>query len=225
MGTGKTLTATALAYTEHVKYGRRILANYHLNFPHTFFDYEYFLRHLGDEELNNCITILDEAALALECRSNTKLNRLFTYYIVQTRKRYVDLYLCTQHIDMIDKRARRAPDVRGTCRYRGEDPCGQCSGTKEVNNGFCGECGGAGKSGDSTNGNVCPVCLGTGKGTVCPRCLGYGVTGWATTRLFDLRTGKRTKIRVFGPAFWGLYDTTERVPFTKKQVRIPVEDL
>ena len=105
--------------------------------------------------------------------------------------------------------------------------CGICKGiggTGQVKNGLCSQCGGTGKL-SSENGGSCPVCQGTGRGTLCPRCLGYGVTGWATTRFFDLRTGKRTKIRVFGPAFWGLYDTTERVPFTAKQMRIPVEDL
>jgi hypothetical protein len=133
--------------------------------------------------------------------SQSKLNRLFTYFFAQTRKRGVDLYICTQHIDLIDKRLRRAADIRGTCSYIGEDPCKKC--------------GGEGKY----------------KEEVCDRCLGYGVTGWATVRFVDFRrqtlwmNRRVRKIKVFGPAFWGLYDTEERVPILQKALKIPVEDL
>jgi len=202
MGSGKTLTATALAYSEHMQNGKRVIANYKLNFPFTFFEPIYFLQHIADEELTHCVHIIDEVGLLADSRlSGSKLNRLFTYYFAQTRKRNVDLYICTQHIDLIDKRLRRAADIRGTCSYLGENPCRKC--------------GGSGRS----------------RNEVCDRCLGYGVTGWATTRFVDFRrqaywVSRRTKkIRVFGPAFWGLYDTEERIPILQKALKIPVEDL
>lgn len=251
MGTGKTLTAAALTYTEYIKQeilkyaleqivkgvdfkdilsnlcekfgvskevavsigaealkefelgitevaSKKVISNDHLQFPYIHFDPQYFLTHLQDEELDECILLLDEAYLYLESRaSQSRMNKLFTYFIAQTRKRGVDLYVCTQHIDVVDKRLRRAVDIRGTCRYYKEDPCKKCGGS-----------GKDGKNGES-----------------CDRCLGWGVTGWATTTLLNRRTGRRNRIRVFGPAFFWLYDTRELLPFSKKQLRIPVEDL
>jgi len=222
MGSGKTLTAVALACSEHYQYGRKIISNIHLGFPYTKFDMQFFMEHLQDEVLNNCVTLLDEAHQYLDARrSGGRANILWTYYTVQTRKRGVDLYACFHHIDVIDKRFRRQVDVRGTCRYQKEEPCRKCGGKGMVNRGgvMCPACG---KDGEAPN-TDCPFCKGTGE--VCPRCLGYCVTGWATTRFLDLRTGRRSRIRVFGPAFFGAYNTEEVIPFTGKQMRIPVEDL
>jgi len=223
MGTGKTLTAVALAASEHFQNGKRVISNIHLNFPYTHFDMKYFMEHIQDgQELNNCITLLDETTQYLDARrSGGRSNILWTYYTVQTRKRGVDLYACFHHIDVIDKRFRRQVDVRGTCRYQKEEPCSKCKGEGilKSRNVACVACNGLGKVGEED----CPRCGGTGE--VCPRCLGYGLTGWATTRFLDLRTGGRSKVRVFGPAFFGMYSTDETIPFTGKQMRIPVEDL
>jgi len=196
MGSGKSLTSTALAHSEYELNHRKVISNNHLNFPYTFFDLKYFLDHLEDEELNDCVLLLDESYLYLDGRtSSTKLNKLFTYFVVQTRKRGVDMYICIHHIDMIDKRLRRSINVRGTCRYWKEQPCKQCEGT------------------------------GVFKEATCDRCLGYGETGWATTRFLDLGSGRRTRIRIFGPAVWPLYSTEELVPFSKRQMNISVGEL
>ncbi len=222
MGSGKTLSAIALACSEHYQNGKKIISNIHLGFPYQRFDMQYFIEHLQDNVLNNCITVLDEAQQFLDARrSGGRANILWTYYTVQTRKRGVDLYACFHHIDVMDKRFRRQVDVRGTCRYEKEDPCTKCRGDGRLVKGnvVCPVCG---KDGEGPSPD-CSYCKGTGE--VCPRCLGYGVTGWATTRFLDLRTGKRSKIRVFGPAFFGMYNTNETIPFTGKQMRIPVEDL
>lgn len=222
MGSGKTLSAVALACSEHYQNHKKIISNVHLAFPYTKFDMAYFMEHLQDEEMNNCITLLDEAQQYLDARrSGGRANILWTYYTVQTRKRGVDLYACFHHIDVMDKRFRRQVDVRGTCRYTKEEPCTKCKGEGRLtkNNLACPHCGkeGLGPSVD------CAFCRGSGE--VCPRCLGYRVTGWATTRFLDLRSGRRSRIRVFGPAFFGMYSTREMIPFTGKQLRIPVEDL
>jgi len=222
MGSGKTLTAVALACSEHYQNGRKIISNIHLAFPYTRFDMQFFMEHLQDEQLNNCVTLLDEAHQYLDARrSGGRANILWTYYTVQTRKRGVDLYACFHHIDVMDKRFRRQVDVRGTCRYLKEDPCGKCGGEKVVQRGgvMCPSCG---RDGGKPQAD-CSFCKGTGE--VCPRCLGYGVTGWATTRFLDLRSGRRSRIKVFGPAFFGMYNTEELIPFTGKQLKIAVEDL
>ena len=116
---GKTLSAVAMCYYDARK-GRRIFSNNHLNKdafgPYTYFDIEYFLEHFADTEMEGATLLLDEAYIYLDARtSGGKLNKLFTYYTVQTRKRGVDMYVCTHHIDVLDKRLRRAVDVRGTC--------------------------------------------------------------------------------------------------------------
>ena len=222
MGSGKTLTAAALAFMEYSQNGKRVISNIHLNFPYTHFDMAWFMENLQTTQMENCITLLDEAQQYLDSRrSGGKANILWGYYTVQTRKKNVDLYACFHHIDVMDKRFRRQIDVRGTCRYLKEDPCRKCNGEGLVPRGTleCPKCQGSGK----IDGVPCARCK--GRGEVCPRCLGYGVSGTATTRFLDIRQGRRTRIRVFGPAFFDVYDTTETIPFTGKQLRIPVEDL
>jgi len=283
-GTGKSLTSTALGYTELINNGVKMICNNHLNFPYTHFDRQYFLDHLEDEELENCVLLLDESYLYFDGRTAaSKSNKLFTYFTVQTRKRGVDLYICTHHIDILDKRVRRAVDIRGTCRYRKEDPCRQCNGKGWVtaktvakyreskmamvtvdktdlplyvtsSSAYHGRR--EYKVKDLTTGAKMtlsedellmrdgipdekweslfkPYFSNNGNGEdvedvdreQCPRCLGWGLTGWATTRFLDLRSGKRRRIRVFGPSVFGLYSTEERVPFTKKQMAIRADDL
>ena len=234
MGTGKTLSAVSLAYTEYLKreimisaldyimrgtpweeavsglfglYGlssrvaedslreglriqeiegdeaflphKKIICNNHLNFPYTHFDPEYLLEHLEDEEIEDCILILDEAyQMGLDSRStSSKFNKLLFYFVAQTRKRGVDLYMCTHHIDALEKRVRRAVDIRGTCRYNK----GPIEAEKPVK---------------------------------------QRRYNWSTIRLRDMRSGGGRRIRIYGPAFWALYDTNERLPFMPKQVAI-----
>ena len=102
-----------------------------------------------------------------------------TYIVAQTRKRGVDLYLCTHHIDAIEKRIRRAVDIRGTCRFD--------KGPLEEDK------------------------------TISKRRY-----NWVTVRLRDLRNGNGRKLRIYGPAFWNLYDTKERIPFMRKMVEMEV---
>jgi len=160
---------------------KKIISNNHLNFPYTHFDPKYLLEHIEDEEIEDCIWILDEAyQMGLDSRStSTKYNKLMTYIVAQTRKRGVDLYLCTHHIDAIEKRIRRAVDIRGTCRFN--------KGPLEED-----------------------------------KPISKRRYNWVTVRLRDLRTGNGKKLRIYGPAFWGLYDTKERIPFMRKQVEMEV---
>jgi hypothetical protein len=222
-GAGKSLTAAALVYTDHIKLERKIISTNHLNFPYQRFDTKFFLEHIQDLELYNCDLLLDESYIFLDARTSSgKLNKLFTYFVAQCRKRGVDMYLCIHHIDTLDKRARRAIDVRGTCRYTKEKPCNKCGGSGAGKTVPCGKCQGSGLFIDVT----CPECKGAKVITEnCERCLGFGETGWATIRFFDKRTGRRTRLTVLGPAYWHLYSTEELVPFTQKQMRISAADI
>jgi len=156
----------------------KITSNNHLNFPYTHFDPQYFLEHLEDEELSECILILDEAYIYLDARSgSTKLNKLFSYFIGQTRKRGVNLYICTHHRDVLDKRLRRAINVRGTCRFnKGPVEEGKPINRRRYN--------------------------------------------WATVTFTNVDTGQERRVRFYGPAFWHLYSTEERVPLLRRQMEV-----
>ena len=196
MGSGKTLSATALAYLEYTR-GRDIISNVHVNFPYQQLDTQFFVEHMLDTELSDCVMILDEAYIYLDARTSaSKLNKLFTYFIAQTRKRNVDLYVCIHHIDTVDKRLRRAIDVRGTCRYRKEIPCLKCKGEKEVQ------------------------IKKTEEYEQCDRCNGYGIGGTSNITFFDMRTGKRRKLKIHGPNFFPLYDTKVVIGVCGKQLKI-----
>jgi hypothetical protein len=149
MGSGKTTAAVALATDDQKKTGRRIITNMHLNIPHTKFDIAFFLEQMaeGGGELEDCILIMDEFYQIADSRSSgSKLNRLWTYFIVQTRKLGVDMYVCTHYLDHIDIRNRRAVDIRGACRSR-EYKCQKCESTGSVGGVPCEKCLGYGKIG------------------------------------------------------------------------------
>lgn len=193
-GTGKSLCAVAMAY-EQYESGRKVISNNHLNFPYTHFDIAYFVEQMSNQEdqgLENCILLLDEAYQYMDSRlSQTKINKLFTYFIVQTRKRDVDLYVCTHHIDHLDVRLRRAIDCRGVASYYEENPCKKCKGVGQKN------------------------------GDVCPHCLGKGVFGLGLMRFRWVRRrgrARRFNVEVPGPLYWDLYSTKERIPLRASQV-------
>lgn len=172
----------------------------------TKFDTEYFLAHVQDLEMMDCILMWDEAYLYMDSRSSgSKMNKLTSYFIAQTRKRDVDMFVCVQHIDLVDKRLRRAVDERGTCRYRKESPCTACNGLGKTEK--------KGRNGDP------------GESIQCSRCLGYGETGWATSVFWNKRTGERKRIKIFGPAVFWLFDTKELIPMQGKSLQIKAEDL
>ena len=196
MGSGKTLSAVTLCYLAHIADGRDVVSNVEVNFPHTKFDPQFLLDHMNDTELKDCIFLLDEAYLFMDSRSSAaKLTKLFAYFIAQTRKRNVDLLICIHHIDTVDKRLRRAIDVRGTCRYRKQDPCRKCKGETTI------------------------------KGEVCPECLGNGVSGYASISFFDMKSAKRKKLKIHGPQYWHLYDTHQVIATTNKALKISQDDL
>ena len=160
------------------------------------FDIAWFLEHLVDGELEDCILFLDEMYQIADSRSSaTKLNKLFTYFTVQCRKRGVDLYICTHHLDHIDLRLRRAVDIRGACRYYPEVPCKKCKGAKEY------------------------------KGEPCDRCKGYGELGWSRVHFLDRRLRRRYTSDdilggpIFGPNYWHLFNTKERIPIQARIIQ------
>lgn len=183
MGSGKTTAAVALAYEEFKNNGKKVISNTHLNFDYTHLDLAWFVEHVVDAELEDCVLILDEMYQIADSRSSqTKLNKLFTYFVVQTRKRGVDLYICTHHLDHIDLRIRRAADIRGACRSSEEKPCHKCHGSGKYD------------------------------GAPCERCLGYGLVGMVKVNFLDRRLRRRYSLEILGNRYWHLFNTYERIP-------------
>ncbi len=169
---------------------RRIISNVFLNFDHTHFDIAYFLEHLADSEMENCAILWDETYQLADSRNSaTKLNKIVTYFVVQTRKRGVDLILCTHNLDHLDLRIRRAVDVRGTCRTWVEMPCRKCKGTREY------------------------------KGQPCDRCLGYGKKGVTTGYFLNKRLRRRSTLDLDpANTYWHLFNTKERIPMQARMI-------
>lgn len=214
-GMGKTTAAVALAVEESKRLDRRVISNVHINHPNfQHFDIAWFLEHIADHEIEDALLVLDEMyQLADNRTTQSKLNKLFSYFIVQCRKRNVDLYVCTHNILHIDIKLRRAIDIRGSCRYYPEKPCKKCR---------CKVCGGSGMRG--SNGQLCEACKGVG-GTgrygsgPCDRCLGYGESGWVKVYFLDRRAKKRYTLELFGPEHWHLFNTRERIPMQARLVQ------
>lgn len=114
IGSGKTLTMTYLGYKQYKK-GSDIVSNYRLNFPHkivTKQDIENYAK--SDTQLKNCTFLFDEAHIFLDCRTSAK-NIVNTYFILQSRKRGVDIYYSTQYFGQVDKRLRDQTDLVFEC--------------------------------------------------------------------------------------------------------------
>jgi len=288
MGEGKTQNAVALIYTDAIQRNVKVIANIHLlppfgdKIPFKYVDTKDFVEYMQDtdnQEMNDCDVLFDETFQLMEARrGQSKLVLLFSYYMLQTRKRRADLFCCFHHIKMVEQRLRFQIDWRGACRMRLEEPCTACGGQKVVPMGekkvnekklaiykqdgsllpvlamgqtsYHGhttyklksllDFDGKPFTADETQVFTKPLVsedewmntfnfmLGEENGEMvrCERCCGYGKTGFSTVRFRDMKTGQPPKaLRVFGPAVWPLYDTTEQIPLTKQQLRVKPEDL
>lgn len=213
-GTGKSTAAVGASVEENKRTGKLIYSNDHLNHPdYRHFDTAVFVEKVIGEELEDMILLTDEMYQMADSRSSaTKLNKLWTYFVVQTRKRGVDMFICTHVFDHIDLRLRRATDVRGSCRYYPENPCKKCR---------CRKCGG---TGFLQGGLICPECEGRGgtgqvNGQPCERCKGYGQWGVVKVFCLDRRIRRRYELEFFGPDYWHIFNTKERIPINARVLK------
>jgi hypothetical protein len=219
MGSGKTTAAVAFASEEKRINGRKVIANIHLNFEFQLFSLEWFLENLASHEMEDCVLLLDEMYQIADSRSSgTKLNKLFSYFIVQARKRRVDVYFCTHVLGNVDLRLRQSADIRNSCRCF-ERICPKCR---------CHDCGGTGKvpGGNGERGRLydCPTCQGRGgtgydnkTGKACEACLGFGKQGWIRLHVLDRRAKKRyTPDDFFANPYWLLFNSYDRIPLPAK---------
>lgn len=124
MGTGKTLSSVRYAYLWYKK-GYTIYSNIKLNFPSVRIGLQELIDFANAETyLDKSIVLLDEAHVFLDSRnSQSKRNKMISYFIVLTRKMGCHLIYTTQKFHQIDKRLRDNSDVVVNCTtktYRGE---------------------------------------------------------------------------------------------------------
>lgn len=105
IGSGKTILMTRYLYKDF-KRKKAIYSNYGLKFKHEIIDMSKILEmHDNKFNLRDCSLGIDEITVFADCRrSGSKLNRLISYFILQSRKRSVDIYFTTQNLQMIDFR-------------------------------------------------------------------------------------------------------------------------
>lgn len=104
LGGGKTLLMVKYLLDEHRINHREVHTNLKLNnIPYKEIDILELLEN--NTELNNVVLGIDELTVFVDCRTSmSKGNRFFSYLILQSRKRNVDVYFTTQNLSMIDKR-------------------------------------------------------------------------------------------------------------------------
>lgn len=115
MGSGKTLSMTFLAKIMSEE-GRSIISNYRLKFEHRLISKKEIQEYgaTKGKSLLNCVMLIDEAQTMLDCRQHQK-NRIISYFILQTRKRGVDLFYTSQQFWNVEKRLRENSDLIFEC--------------------------------------------------------------------------------------------------------------
>lgn len=106
LGTGKTIQLVRyLAKDSHA--GHDIYANFGLNkIKYNPIDIKELLE-FEKENINftNATIGIDEITVFVDCRtSSSRSNRIFSYFVLQSRKRNVNVYYTTQSCSMLDKR-------------------------------------------------------------------------------------------------------------------------
>lgn len=118
-GSGKTASMTRFLYAKY-RQGYKIYSNYTLNFPHekyTLKDIEGYAH--SNKKFENSIFAVDEIHVYLDSRvSGRKINRVFSYFVTQTRKKDIDLYYTTQFPRQVDIRMKIHTDMCVTCRSK-----------------------------------------------------------------------------------------------------------
>lgn len=117
-GSGKTLIMAKDLKEENSK-GKIIYSNFHINskavkYPKNLnlID-EKFLKEYSNFKLYNCCVYLDEIYIYIDSRvsGSSKRNRIFSYFINQTRKRNVSLIYSAQLLNSVDLRLRRQTEI------------------------------------------------------------------------------------------------------------------
>ncbi len=108
MGSGKTCYATALLWQDHLL-GRRIVANYRLQFPHRLMSFDELKTFPAD--LHDSTVVMDELGTGADSYSfMSQGNKDITKLVTQIRKRDSLVYYTVQRFKFITKRLRDLTD-------------------------------------------------------------------------------------------------------------------
>jgi hypothetical protein len=118
LGSGKTLSMVRDLLTDSKERNRRIISNLVLSFSNNLISQKFFdsFSEGQSQELFDVDLDIDELHIFLDSRSSTfKGNKYLSYFILQTRKRGVELKGTTQFYNQIDKRLRKVCDYITKC--------------------------------------------------------------------------------------------------------------
>jgi len=201
-GCGKSLIATKLCKTKGLDEGKKVISNAPMHFPDV--EPERVIRltlemfkenYTNGKFWQNSLIYIDEPQSLLHSRSSmSPLNKAWGVFIPTIRHLNADFLYSTQRWMSIDVILRDATAWKGVCEYHPEVPCRKCKGT------------------------------GIAKGTVCDRCLGFKdpetqlcSCGWGMVTFTPVR-GRRIRkwIKVWGPDYFGYYDTLHKFSVPQK---------
>lgn len=123
---GKTLVMTYLLKQELIECKKPLYTNYTLRrMPHTKIDLQWLIEamkngHDFEQNGTGAAIGLDEIHILMDSRtSQTKVNRLVSYFLLQTGKEGINLYYTTQDFGQVDRRLRQRTDLAITVTKRG----------------------------------------------------------------------------------------------------------
>jgi hypothetical protein len=116
IGAGKTLVATKILLEEYLAYpDKKVFANMQRlkHIPYEYLSFDRCVKMaMTDEELKSAILLVDEAHVWFDSRTSiSKLNRIFSYFLLQTGKMDITLIYTTQHFGQVDRRLRERTDL------------------------------------------------------------------------------------------------------------------
>jgi hypothetical protein len=119
LGSGKTLSMVRDLYMDSIERKRKVISNLVLSFSPNIISKEFFegFAQGQQQELFDIDLGIDEMHIFLDSRSSTtKASKYLSYFILQTRKRGVELKGTTQFYNQIDKRLRNVCDYITKCQ-------------------------------------------------------------------------------------------------------------
>jgi hypothetical protein len=192
-GCGKSLIAAMLCHTKGICEGKKVISNTPFHFPDAQpeqvvkLTLDVFKENFTKREFwQDSIVYLDEPQNFLHSRTTmSHLNMAWAKFIPTIRHLNADFLYSTQRWMSVDVVLRDATSWKGVCEYHPELPCKRCKGS------------------------------GIYKGLTCERCLGFKdpetqvcACGWAMVIFTPMRGYRIRKwIRVWGPDYFGTYDT------------------
>lgn len=117
---------TWLVKAEHVELGKPIFANYKLrHIPYTPVDRASLIESMNQgyqfDEGQGAVIAIDEMHVLADSRgAMSKMNRLMSYFILQSSKQGINLYYTTQDLGQVDLRLRRRTDIAISVERQGD---------------------------------------------------------------------------------------------------------